>query len=38
VAESERQRDKRMKELAGKHEREVKELVWIYNEEKKKIR
>jgi len=27
-----------MKELGDKHEREIKELIWIYNEEKKKAR
>lgn len=31
IGENEKQRLKKMKELCDKHEREMKELVWVYN-------
>ena len=31
IGDNEKQRVKKMKELGDKHEREMKELVWVYS-------
>ena len=38
INENEKIRLKKLKELMDRHEREMKELIWVYNEEKKKCK